>query len=185
MRRAREEVDMRRFPWWLITAPALGFTECSEFSTVPVPPPGADTTAPFVTTRIDIGGAVTTWVNAQATVQSVDQTFQVFPVTMDAGGAKDFWVNESVRAVCRTRLGGNREVYAAPLEAQYTWQSGNVGSPVSDGMFVVGQVTSLAGYTHLCPPDEVLALIQYEWAGTARDFSGNLGNDHGSLTWEP
>lgn len=67
-------------------------------------------------------------------------------------------------------------------------QSGGVGSTVSNGLFVAGDVADLSAYGGHCYPGFDLESVTYEWSMTGRDFAGNVesldGNsiryDHGT-----
>jgi hypothetical protein len=167
--------------------PLFGF-QCEYFDDVVVP--ASDTQPPMLATRIFIDGEerLVLWPHEQ--ILDATQAASVFlaPAVYDGGGARSLTVDQSVRVHCH-------DDDADPNESQVTHvhfvqrsasQAGGPGSTVSNGLFLVGDVSDLTTYAGYCNSGFDLVEVAYSWGISGSDFAGNQAQmQGGTLTYRP
>jgi hypothetical protein len=169
----------------LLLVPAFGF-ECEYFD--PVVVPAVDSYPPVLATRAWINGEE--YLHLGPVEEYVDGAGDIViaPGMWDSGGAEILTVEQTLWIYCHDddvdpELGQQTEIWFYPLQAS---QSGGVGSTVSNGLFVVGNVTDLSGYDWYCYEGFELEEVVYEWSIVGRDFAGNQAEmDGGMIIYHP
>lgn len=171
----------RMIPLSLLLAPAFGFT-CEYFDSTVVP--ASDANPPILATRYWIDGVehVAIW-----PVDEVVDTLQeassvaVFPAAFDVGGVKNLEVQQFVSVYCHDDDADPEfgQSIAIDFVNRSASQAGSVGSTVSNGLFLLGDVTDLASYASACSAGFDLEEVTYTWSISARDFANNLSTGGG------
>jgi hypothetical protein len=175
----------RAFPLVLCCAPALGFTHCEDFATVPVPV--GDPSAPSVGTETWIDGVVYQEAETALLVDHLSDTFTVLPFVYDQGGAYALFLTERVTFSCFDQV-GNPVFQQRSLTTQYEEQSGSnglpppPGTPISNGIWFMGQVDSLQDWAWLCPGMYIDYAV-YDWWAQGWDTKYNQGVTSGQISY--
>jgi hypothetical protein len=164
---------MRRALPILLVIPVMGFT-CEYFATVTVP--ATDSGAPTAATRYWIDG------EEHLAIWPVSETFSdpsvaiaVFPAIYDSGGARRLEVGQHVEVRCHDddadpELG---QITNIAFFTKVATQNGSVGSKVSNGLYLAGDVTDLPDYAWYCNAGFDLTRVTYTWSIFGRDFHNN------------
>lgn len=176
---------MRRlFAPLLLVVPAFGFT-CEYFD--PVTVPATDTNPPTLATRYWVAGV------EHLALWPVDETTSnpsivVAPAMLDSGGAQRLDVAQDLYIRCHDddadpELSQETHIWFFPRSAT---QSGSVGSSVSNGLYLVGDVSDLSDYEWYCDSGFDVVEVEYVWSITGRDFHGNVSHlDGNRIRWVP
>ncbi|MBL8943726.1 MAG: hypothetical protein JNK45_11280 [Myxococcales bacterium] len=168
-------------PLSLLLAPAFGFT-CEYFDSTVVP--ATDTNPPILATRYWIDGVehLAIWpVDEVVDTPQEAASIAVFPAAYDVGGVKRLDLQQFVQVGCHDddadpELG---QVVSVDFFVRSATQAGGVGSTVSNGLFLLGDVTDLAGYESSCGAGFDLVGVTYTWSITAWDFANNAASGGG------
>lgn len=171
---------MKRFLPLLAAIPLFGFTNCSYFSTVTVP--AQDSAAPIVGSRMWIDGEerIDLWSSSHPTAGGI---VVAVPFVYDGGGAKTLTVGQTVEVYCynpQQHLGQITFLHYVNRSAS---QSGGVGSSVSNGLYLTGDVTDLTAFSSQCYAGFQLEEVTYSWSATGTDFANNSASTGHSLIW--
>lgn len=173
----------KTLPLAILCAPTLGFTECEYFSTVTVP--ATDTVHPSMFSRIYANDTEIIESDPSVLVDSLDEDFAVYPVIFDSGGVWDLEVRETVTFACITATGQpnfqQRELTPQRASVPFGLPI-PVGTQVSNGQFLVGQVSSLADWAFLCPGQFVDYAV-YSWEYDGFDGKGNFSSAEGMVSY--
>jgi len=176
---------MRRAWAILLVVPAFGFTDCQYFNTVTVP--ASDTTPPLIATRLWVDGQEAIRFGTIEQVVDADTSFLVVPSVYDSGGAKSLTLQQIVRVRCHDYDADPEETQATDIFFfdRFDSQSGWPGSSVSNGLYLIGDVTDLGSFDWYCYDGFDLTEIRYEWTTTGQDFAGNVVSELGSFVYVP
>jgi hypothetical protein len=172
--------------WLTALIPLAGFTDCSEFSTVTVPPTGQDRTVPIVGTRMWIDGEERIDLGSASHVSLTGDVVLV-PFILDRGGAGSLSTTETVVVTCHDSDAEPELTQVSTLTffPQTTSQRGAPGQQRSDGLYLIGRVSVLTDFTSLCNAGFAPRSVAVRWESAGRDLSGNRASTIGLITWQP
>jgi hypothetical protein len=172
--------------WLTALVPLAGFTDCSEFSTVTVPPTGQDRTVPIVGTRMWIDGEERIDLGSASHVSLTGDVVLV-PFILDRGGAGSLSTTETVVVTCHDSDAEPELTQVSTLTffPQTTSQRGAPGQQRSDGLYLIGRVSVLTDFTSLCNAGFAPRSVAVRWESAGRDLSGNRASTIGVITWQP
>ena len=170
----------------LLLIPAFG-VDCEYFD--PVKVPAVDTHPPILATRAWIGGEEQL---SPTTIEEVlgpgEGDIVIAPGMWDSGGARSFTLTQTVRVTCHDDDANPplSQLISMDFFPRVANQAGSVGSTVSNGLYILGDVTDLASYELYCDSGFDLHDVRYSWSMVGRDFAGNqTAMNGGTIVYEP
>jgi len=172
---------MRDYKLWivLLTLPAVGFTNCSDFSDVTVP--AVDTTKPIVGSRVyepgDTDGVIQ-FGNVSYQTQDYDGHWILAPYGYDSGGVHMLSVGVYADKRCCQTWDPNICAWTTSLtQTLIDSESANVGDTVSNGRYFYFDFSPSSSGAANCD------IIRFGYTFQAMDFAGYLSSGSGSVTY--